>query len=114
MRSIYSIKNSVTLSILLSLAPVATCLAGSEKPADKWFQCVANTDCVHIEYACAQGVVNKAFAKDANDYFALENARRNCVRPADDAHKNKEPYKVYCEINRCKVKGVNPKPPGFS
>lgn len=99
------------------------CLAGPPAaPADNWFRCEADTDCVHIRYACAEGVVNKAFAQVANDDYALANARMNCVAsvpPGPDkgaSHKGGKdiPYKVYCEARQCKVRGADRKMPGFS
>ena len=109
---------------LVCLLSMAGPVFGAEPPGPvkEWFRCEADSDCVHIQYTCAGAAVNRAFAKPADEYFALENARTECVGPDwRERHKGtlpsdraEVPYKVYCEARQCKVQGISPKKPGFS
>ena len=88
--------------------------AGDVKPTNDWFKCDSDKDCIEIEYTCAGGVVNVSFAKQAAEFYQLENARKNCVRPKPTDAQKKIPFKVFCEMKKCRVQGINPKGPGFS
>ena len=83
-------------------------------PPNEWFQCKVDSDCIEIEFYCAGGIVNIAFAKEAQKYYANLNARSKCFNPPLTESEKKIPYKVFCEKKKCQVQGKNPKGPGFS
>jgi hypothetical protein len=99
-------------SIIFLIA--STVIADELNPNDSWFQCQKDNECIHINYYCAGGVVNKTFAKIAKDYYELENARSNCTQRKPTEAQKKIPYKVFCEKKKCATQGVNPKELGFS
>lgn len=102
------------LSVLTVALFASTAHAEPAQPTTAWFQCVRDADCIHIQYTCSEGVVNKGFAKIANEHYALENARRNCTAKPFDEKAAKQPYRLFCERQVCRASGINPKPPGFS
>ncbi len=83
-------------------------------PEESWFSCTTDSDCIEIKYTCAGGVVNKKYTNIAKDYYQIENARTNCLEGEPTENQKKTPYKVFCELKKCKVQGVYPKKPGFS
>ena len=88
-------------------------LAVPTRPPQAWFQCVQDADCVHLNYSCAGAVVNMAYAKRADEYYALENARSNCTNAGQKAV-NERSHKTYCEASICKYRGHKPVLRGFS
>ena len=80
-------------------------------PANEWYRCEADSDCLHIQHPCVDVAVNKAYAKPAIDFYESVSARIECAGPPDKDGKD-VPSRVYCEARHCKVRGTSPKKPG--
>jgi len=83
------------------------------RPPPSWFSCRADRDCVHIDFYCAESVVNKRYYSRALEYYNTRNLGNRCTRRAVSPRRE-PPYKVYCQANRCRRQGINPNPPIFS
>lgn len=93
------------------------------EPTPQWFRCEADSDCVHVRYSCADGVVNKAFAKDAAKHYGYLSSVTECIseeevlrlqEKATGKKADRPPYQIYCEAKQCKHRGIPTTRPGFS
>lgn len=103
-----------TAALTFAFLASSTSAAPGKGIPKEWQQCKVDSDCVHIEYSCTQAVVNKKYARPADEYLGHENSILDCVQMPPSEKQKQDPYKIFCESKQCKVRGVNPKSPKFS
>lgn len=96
----------VRLVLMLSAYIAGQVANAGLQPSEEWFRCAKSTDCVHIDFECAGGVVNKAFEKAAEEYYRNQSDISTCMRMKPSDAELKVPYRVLCVKHKCVHYGV--------
>lgn len=106
-------KKVMFLFTLISLSSVNAASSPVSGPTDAWFECKADSECVSVHFTCTGAIVNKSFEKDAHKYYGYQNSVMNCIEKVPTKEMLKVPFKIFCEKNKCKQQGINPKTKSF-